>query len=298
MKTIQPNFSIIIPTFNRAHLLISALHSILTQHEASFEIIVVDDGSQDDTGQRTKELGDDRIRYIKTENRERGAARNAGLAISTGMYINYFDSDDTLERCLQELSQFLEKNRFPDVVFGQIENVSEEGTSIEIVKPGYLEFKKSILHNNFLACGSVFIRRDVALQHLFSEDRKLSGTEDWELWLRLYAVHDFVPFPQVVFKQVHHPSRSLTNAPAERVAERENAFIDHINKNRHILSSRFSKGECNLLIADRYTLMALAQCESDTKKMVVRYLVSALKNSASVITRKRFWAVLKKLIAD
>jgi glycosyltransferase involved in cell wall biosynthesis len=296
LETIRPHFSIIIPTFNRADLILSTVESILNQKNIAFEIIIVDDGSHDNTHELIGHLRDERVKYIKTENRERGAARNSGLQLSTGLYVNYFDSDDILTDCLFNLHQFISNNNFPNVVFGQIENVSENGKIIEIVRPASTSFKESLLINNFLACGSVFIKREIALNYWFSEDRKLSGTEDWELWLRLYSRHEFVQFPSVVFKQRQHTLRSLHGVPASYVASRETAFIEHINRQRDFLSKRFTQGELDKLVADRYTLIALSQCESGSKKQAFIYNLNALKSSLLVVKRKRFWAVLRKLI--
>ena len=298
MKTIEPHFSIIIPTFNRAQLLLSSVKSILKQDNASFEIVIVDDGGDDNTAQVIKELNDVRVHYIKTENRERGAARNSGLMLAQGVYVNYFDSDDIYNSCLSELYQFILNNNSPNVIYGLIENITDKGSSIEIHEPRYPTLKKNLLHNNFMACGSVFVKREIAVNYLFSEDRRLSGTEDWELWLRLYADFDFIKFPMVIFKQRNHSSRSLADVSAARVTERETVFIDHIHHHHQSLSARFSKSELDLFVADRNTLIALANCVSGSKKQAVEYLKRASGTSLWVLTRKRFWAVLKKLIID
>jgi glycosyltransferase involved in cell wall biosynthesis len=298
LETSHPYFSIIIPTFNRASLLLNGVTSILGQKGVPFEVIIVDDGSQDNTGFLIREIQDERVKYIKTPNRERGAARNSGLLIAKGEYVNYFDSDDIFNPHLADLHRFIEDNNHPAVVYGLIENVTENGHSVDVVRPAFQGFKESLLFNNFLACGSVFIKREFAFKFLFSEDRRLSGTEDWELWLRLYSVYDFVQFPFIVFKQRLHPNRSLSQVSADRTTEREIVFIEHIRKSHQLLSHRFSAFELNALIADRYTLIALSHCESGSKRNAARYLMNAIKISLWVIKRKRFWAVLKNLIFD
>lgn len=290
--------SIIIPTFNRRHLISPTIKSILSQPDFSLELIIIDDGGEDDTAQLISALNNPKIKYCRTKNRERGAARNFGAKLAKGKYINYFDSDDILNPCLSQLYQFIQENNSPDIVYGLIENITEAGTSIELITPAFDDFKKAILHNNFLACGSVFIKRELALKFQFSEDRRLSGTEDWELWLRLYSQHEFVKFPGIIFKQRQHSSRSLTTASAARVTEREITFIEHINNSRQLLSNRFSKTELGFLIADRYTLTALAQCESKDQKLAFKYWIKSLLASGSVLKRKRFWAVLKKMFTD
>lgn len=87
--------SVILPTYNRAHLLIRALNSILIQTYQDFEILVIDDCSSDNTQCIIEEFKDDRIIYIRHENnRGVAAARNSGLAAAKGQYIAFLDSDD------------------------------------------------------------------------------------------------------------------------------------------------------------------------------------------------------------
>ena len=74
----SPAFSIVIPTYNRAHLIGKTIESMLRQEFQDFEILVVDDGSKDNTGDVVKTFTDSRIQYFKKENAERGAARNYG----------------------------------------------------------------------------------------------------------------------------------------------------------------------------------------------------------------------------
>jgi len=91
-----PLVSVIIPTHNRAHLLPTALESCLAQTHRAIEIIVVDDGSTDDTPAVMERHAAPEIRYLRTENRGAQAARNTGIAASHGAYIKFLDSDDAL----------------------------------------------------------------------------------------------------------------------------------------------------------------------------------------------------------
>src|SRR2546423_6010094 len=91
--------SVIIPTYNRAELLQECINSVLNQSYSSFECIVVDDGSLDNTGDvvKKKMLDDKRIRYVINK-RTKGAqgARNTGISNATGQYLQFLDSDDYL----------------------------------------------------------------------------------------------------------------------------------------------------------------------------------------------------------
>jgi GalNAc5-diNAcBac-PP-undecaprenol beta-1,3-glucosyltransferase len=94
----MPFFSIVVPTYNRAHLIVPTIQSILAQEFPDFEILIIDDGSTDDTedvveiafGHHLK------INYIRKKNEERSIARNTGFELSRGQYVVFFDSDDLL----------------------------------------------------------------------------------------------------------------------------------------------------------------------------------------------------------
>ncbi|HEX8143325.1 MAG TPA: glycosyltransferase family A protein [Pyrinomonadaceae bacterium] len=90
-----PLFSIILPTYNRAYVLWRAIQSVLAQTEPRWELILVDDGSTDDTCRLMEEFQDSRIRAVKTENRGPSAARNTGGRLARAPYLAYLDSDNT-----------------------------------------------------------------------------------------------------------------------------------------------------------------------------------------------------------
>src|SRR5262249_2720831 len=87
--------SVVLPTFNRAHLLEGAIRSVLGQTHGDLELIIVDDGSSDETEALVTSIADKRIRYLKqAKNRGQSAARNAGIAASRFSLIAFQDSDD------------------------------------------------------------------------------------------------------------------------------------------------------------------------------------------------------------
>jgi len=92
----QPKTSIIIPTFNRAHTIMVAINSVLAQTDWDLELIIVDDGSTDDTKQVVNSIEDERIVYLFQDNAGVAAARNRGLAVARGEWIAYLDSDNEL----------------------------------------------------------------------------------------------------------------------------------------------------------------------------------------------------------
>lgn len=93
----QLDFTIIVPSFNRAPILPGTLRSILAQSQQNFEVIIVDDGSSDDTAGAVRALGDERLKLYRIEHQGRCAARNAGLQQAAGDIICFVDSDDAVE---------------------------------------------------------------------------------------------------------------------------------------------------------------------------------------------------------
>src|SRR5262245_17372690 len=91
-----PLFSVVIPTLNRAHLLPSAIASVLAQTDDDFELVIIDDGSTDDTEAVVRDAGDARIVYQFQQQTGVSAARNAGIALARGTWLVFLDSDDEL----------------------------------------------------------------------------------------------------------------------------------------------------------------------------------------------------------
>lgn len=107
----HPFFSIIIPTYNRAHTIRRPINSILAQTFTDWELIIVDDGSTDDTQEIVESYKDPRIRYVWQENQERSAARNHGISLAKGAWICFQDSDDEyLPEHLQVLCVGIQNN--------------------------------------------------------------------------------------------------------------------------------------------------------------------------------------------
>lgn len=127
--------SVVLPTYNRANLLIESIQSILDQTYSNFELIIIDDGSTDNTFQIISELGDSRINYVSyPKNQGVSFARNKGLEIATGKYIAFMDSDDISkkERFFEQVN-FMEANSEIDIC----------GTNIQFFGSRNIELKYS-----------------------------------------------------------------------------------------------------------------------------------------------------------
>jgi len=181
--------SVIIPTFNRAHLVGRAISSALFQTFENYEILVVDDGSTDSTGKVVAQFGS-RIRYIPLgTNRGVSAARNAGIRESSAPYIAFLDSDDYwLPEKLSAQIRFFQDD--PEVLICQIEeHWIRRGRR---VNPGKIHQKPSgdIFSPSLRLClvspSAVMISRSL-LDETGLFDETLPACEDYDLWLRIAA---------------------------------------------------------------------------------------------------------------
>jgi glycosyltransferase involved in cell wall biosynthesis len=189
-----PLISVIVPTHNRADLLPATVRSVLAQTFRDFELIVVDDGSKDKTAQALEPFGD-RLRYVYQQNAERGAARNHGLRLATGKYVTFLDSDDlwTPTKLAAEVAKF-EAHPHLGLVYSDAYYIDLDGRPIgPVVRRAHEgDVLETIVCDNFVPSGAQLVSRERFLEAGgFCEDRRLSGSEDWEAWVRLAALAPF-----------------------------------------------------------------------------------------------------------
>lgn len=181
----SPFFSVIIPAYNRASILPETIDSIQKQSFESWEIVVVDDGSKDDTEAVVRGIStdDSRIRYIYQENAERSAARNNGAKNAQGRYLFFLDSDDAFEpNHMHEVYALLQKEKFPvGMVFSNVLYLKENG----IEKPEIPVMEKDGGFNYVLrhpiTPSRVCVHRDVFNEFQF--DPEIVIVEDQVLWI-------------------------------------------------------------------------------------------------------------------
>lgn len=186
-------FSVIIPSYNRAAYLARTLRSALDQQlpdGAGVEVILVDDESTDNTPEAAAAFGE-QIIYIRQPNRREGAARNTGAARANGRFFAFLDSDDFLlpGKLAGDLSRFEQRDR-PALVYSRGRNVDPHDGLIgerHLATPEGDVFWE-LAREAFIPMSTVAVRADAFREcGGFVEDRELSGTADWELWLRLAA---------------------------------------------------------------------------------------------------------------
>jgi glycosyltransferase involved in cell wall biosynthesis len=181
-----PKFSIIIPCYNQAHFLNDALQSLLLQLFTDWEAIIVNDGSLDDTSLVANEWTkrDNRVRLVEQQNAGLSAARNAGIACASGLYIALLDADDKYgPDFLQSVNTHLDKG-FGLVCCGYT-YFNTKGTIHRIVRQSeQLDFRSILTGNLFPPVAVAFQRQVLDKTGLFDTD--LKSAEDWDLWIRMF----------------------------------------------------------------------------------------------------------------
>jgi glycosyltransferase involved in cell wall biosynthesis len=289
----SPFFSVVVPCYNRADIVRDTVQAILRQEYANFELILVDDGSRDNTRDVVAAITDPRVRYFYKENGERGAARNYGAQRANGQYINFFDSDDEMyANHLRVVKEFLDQHSPVEVLHTGYERLDGQNRVISEVCEFREDTNEALLHDNPLACNTVFVRRDIALANPFVEDRRLSSAEDWELWLRLASKYQFHSIRQKTFCLREHDGRSLNTIAPEAVRVRDELFGQLVRQNPEF--ARRFPGKAGQFVADRYTFITLTMALSKQQRPeTLRYLWKAVLQDPTVLWRRRFLASVK-----
>ncbi len=182
--------STIIPTYNRRELVIRAIDSVLAQTHRIDEIIVIDDGSIDGTGEALRERYGDRIRYVRQANAGVSAARNHGLRLAKGRYIALLDSDDEwLPEKTERQVALLQANPGFGMVLCDVRCVDATGATIEIVHRRDVIREDGpalrwVLRSPALAPASAIMRREV-YEDIGGFDENLRTAEDIDFHLRV-----------------------------------------------------------------------------------------------------------------
>lgn len=210
--SVQPEekISVVIPTYNREATIGNSIQSILNQTWRNFEIIIVDDGSTDDTYQVVEAFADDRIRYVyMDQNGGASRARNAGIRLAKSEFIAFLDSDDEwlptkLEKQMQVMLQAPET---VGLVYCRMRGTRKDGTTLICPEPwkpaeelqGNIFF--TLLEENMIGTPTMLVRKQ-CLEQTGGFDEGLKCLEDWELILRIAEKRD-IGFVDEILVEVH-----------------------------------------------------------------------------------------------
>jgi glycosyltransferase involved in cell wall biosynthesis len=183
----DPIVSIIIPNYNHAQFVGDAINSVLDQDYRNFEIIVVNDGSTDNSHEVINNFGD-QVRYIRQENQGLSAARNTGIKHAKGSYIGVLDADDMYEPAfLSTMMSTLLENPTADGIYCGYQFVDQSNNLLPQIEARAIpsnELYHVLLDGDFLVPESMFVRR-YCYDWAGPFDTSLRACEDWDMWLRI-----------------------------------------------------------------------------------------------------------------
>lgn len=211
-----PKISVVIPCYNQAHYLGEAVRSVLCQTYQDFEIIVVDDGSTDETFQVAASFGE-RVRCVRQENRGLAGARNTGILNARGEFIGLLDADDMwLPSYLSTMLMTFDIYPTIGAAYCGWQYIDSTGkllprTNIRVVLPE--KAYQAMVFMDFLIPSGVFVRRECFDRiGLFDENfRTAQGCEDWDMWIRVLTKYSMVGAPQVLVKYRAHNCNMSSN---------------------------------------------------------------------------------------
>jgi glycosyltransferase involved in cell wall biosynthesis len=296
-----PFFSVVIPTYNRGGLIAKTLASVFSQTCRDFEVVVVDDGSTDDTGRLLEPYARrGEVRYVRHEqNYERARARNTGMEAAAGEYVTFLDSDDLMYPSnLADAARYVEANPEVKLFHNLYELVDGRGRVLcRYDFPSLDDPVRAITGGNFLSSVGVFIHRDVYSGYRFDTAAALTGSEDWEFWLRVVADHRPGRIDKVNNGVVQHGDRSTNGVELERLKERFAYLTNKVANDPHLRSvygANLKRLEAGALL---YTgTVANLNCRhGEALRLLLRAASLDLRLAASVSFVKAFGIAVLRL---
>ena len=224
-----PRVSVIVPVYNRAAAVRAAAASVLGQTYRDFELILLDDGSTDDSGRLIDELAAENpslIRCYHQENAGAAAARNRGIAFSQGEYICFLDSDDEwLPEKLAIQVDFMDRHPKVALCYVWALVVDARGTVIRrmAARAGRDTYRKLFYLNPIAPTSGTMVRRSV-LDEVGVFDIGLRTRQDWDLWFRIARLYAVREIPRFLARYLS--AGTGISANLERTAEDNRAVLD------------------------------------------------------------------------
>src|ERR1035437_2086885 len=292
-------FSIIVPTYNRTSFIEKTITSVLDQTYQNFELIIVDDGSTDNTEEIIKNINNKKIQYFKIENAERGFARNFGTRHSSGDYVTFLDSDDILlPNHFSNASESIIKYKHPPFLHLGYEIVNSNDKllfKVDHLKNDDIYF---LIRGNSLSCNGCFLRADISRSFMFNEDRKLSGSEDWELWFRVLANHGIKTDNRISARMYDHESRSvmLSQGNEQKLVLRKELALKYAFKDPKVQEYYGKYYAVIDAFGDSYIALHLALLGNNKRSTF--YTIKFIKNYPLGIFSKRFLVIIKRILLN
>lgn len=286
----NPTVSVVIPAYNAAIYLPKTIESILQQSFQDFEILVVNDGSTDDTVKHVSSFTDCRVKLINQENQGCATARNTGVLAAKGEYIAFLDSDDLWEPTkLEKQVQCLDKNPDFGLVYTWVDFSDREAKPTGKVRKVFAEGNvfQEMLTCNVVSCGSVPLVRRECFDTIGLFDTDLWTAEDKDLWLRISTRYPFglIKEPLVYYRQ--HPS-SKSSKGFKRREQDFQRIMGKVPDNLMPKNSLLWKK----VYSQQYLYFAWRAYEGRSYGESIQYLLDAAHYSINIIFSKSFLHLL------
>jgi glycosyltransferase involved in cell wall biosynthesis len=277
--------TVLIPTFNRAAFLLESLESILAQTYPAHEVIIINDGSTDDTLEQLKAY-EGRVRVLSKSNAGKSAALNFGLKHVTGDLVWIFDDDDlAAPKALETLVGLLEANPQADMAYGRHERFSVDGSGeMRLFGTGYWtncdsdEFLTATLDDMFAHQQGMVVRKQL-YDRVGTFDESLVRSQDYDMLIRLARVGTPVSTDEFVFRQRVHDGMRGTQTEQVQAEKRSASW------------SQFDK----VIFRNYYAQITLDEYLSDGRSISDPLNKRrALLRRASVMARKKLWELAIK----
>ena len=282
-EVITPYFSVIIPIYNKESEILDTINSVLSQTFSDFEMVVINDGSIDNSLRMIDSIKDPRLTIISKKNGGVSSARNIGILNSRGSYIALLDGDDIwLPDYLQEIKQLIDK--FPDCrIFCTNYIVSLEKFKNHIQQPvihscenNYFELA---MYVPFLTASSIVIKRD-CFDNGMDFNENLSHGEDLDLWVRLIKKYSYIGYSN---RQLVYYNHSANSRESRRIPQLQNHFVNFVQLD--LIANKIEK---------KYYINQISLlCWLYLKNLKLRYISSILSHNI-----KYFLPIVLKIFSN
>lgn len=298
----KPLISVIVPVYNVAAYLPQAVESILSQDYEQLEVILIDDGSRDESGAICDQFAarDPRVRVIHQKNGGAAAAKNAGLRIATGEYLSFVDSDDYLEPNVYRYMADILEGEGADLVHCAFRNVCKTHSEDFVLHPGRNEVDTREYLKRFhkdWTCALLWnklYRRDLFRDIFFEEGHRID--DEFFTYQGVMNAKKIIVDDKIVYNYRRRASSAMNSAQARERLTFDR--VDFMDKRRRIVAQRYPELKWDFDFGYMDALIYLAD-SPDSTPATIRLLKTSLKSYLRDRTNTRppryLWKPIMKL---